>query len=888
MRKTAHALLLSLAGLLAANSAWATSANNYYYNAALTVLWNTTNVTWNTSATAAGTAVTWPVPWDPGQSSANTVFYNASFCTTTLGRTGNYLGPSNTTPLELGGINFVTGNCTLRGPGGFYFCGNGGQVNVAGGLTGTISEPIGGTVGIYKQGAGTLVLTGSNSTSGILGNLTGACHLQAGTLVVGNGALGTGPFLMDSPDTSASLQAASNGVVIPNTVLFNNNGAFSGLPPLTFSGTFDFGPGVSSSCALNNQADILVTGPTSSENAGGGASGGLVLSGAGRIVFSNGANAHKGDIVVNGPTVRVINLTGNAGGTGAITLNGSTVTGSGALTGNGFVGTVNVNSFGVIAPGNYPADFTNTANLGVGALNLASGGDYKCIIGAATGSPGINWDRITCQTLNVNSTSNAVFFIDATMVNGTNLGLPPGFNPTNVYDWPIISYVSVSGFAANKFRINCNALPVSSLSVVQNGNNIDLLYSPPTTASTSISGTNGLQGQFFNGPGTSPTPTNNPVQLVRDVNLLNLAWNPDVQPAQEINGDNWSAEWTGLVVPAFTETYTIYVDSDDGSAAYVNGTQIVFDWVAHTSTESSGTVALTAGVPVPIRVAYYNGVAEGSVALLWSSAHQAKQIIPLTNIFLSPYITNQPVSQNVNPGDPVTFTVGAINGTAAGYTSPSNTGLAIPPPTYQWQHNGANLAGATGPSINIASVGNTDLGAYNVIVGNTAGYMLSAAAQLLYLQTISFPNPGDQTFGAPPVGLAATASSGLPVTFRVVSGPASLSGTNLTLTGPGTVFVAADQSGNATYGAASVTNNFTVNGGSLTIGIPVLQADGTIRLNFTGNSNVTYIIQATTNLTPPITWTNLSTNIAGSLGGFRYFDSDATNHGTRFYRTTTP
>lgn len=47
--------------------------------------------------------------------------------------------------------------------------------------------------------------------------------------------------------------------------------------------------------------------------------------------------------------------------------------------------------------------------------------------------------------------------------------------------------------------------------------------------------------------------------------------------------------------------------------------------------------------------------------------------------------------------------------------------------------------------------------------------------------------------------LAATASSGLPVVFSVLSGPASLSGNTLTINGPGTITIAADQAGNASY-----------------------------------------------------------------------------------------
>jgi formylglycine-generating enzyme required for sulfatase activity len=63
---------------------------------------------------------------------------------------------------------------------------------------------------------------------------------------------------------------------------------------------------------------------------------------------------------------------------------------------------------------------------------------------------------------------------------------------------------------------------------------------------------------------------------------------------------------------------------------------------------------------------------------------------------------------------------------------------------------------------------------------------------------------------------APTSSSGLPVTISVKSGPATISTTFLannlvTLTGPGTVVLAANQAGNATYlSAEEVTTSFTV------------------------------------------------------------------------------
>ena len=58
-------------------------------------------------------------------------------------------------------------------------------------------------------------------------------------------------------------------------------------------------------------------------------------------------------------------------------------------------------------------------------------------------------------------------------------------------------------------------------------------------------------------------------------------------------------------------------------------------------------------------------------------------------------------------------------------------------------------------------------------------------------QTISFPNPGTQTFGVSPITLTATASSGLAVSYTVTSGPATVSGSKLTITGAGSVTVQA-------------------------------------------------------------------------------------------------
>ncbi len=80
-------------------------------------------------------------------------------------------------------------------------------------------------------------------------------------------------------------------------------------------------------------------------------------------------------------------------------------------------------------------------------------------------------------------------------------------------------------------------------------------------------------------------------------------------------------------------------------------------------------------------------------------------------------------------------------------------------------------------------------------------------------QTIAFTPPSSPVvYGVSPLALSATSSSGLKVSFSVVSGPAKVSGSTLTITGAGTVVVAANQPGNSAYSAAAqVTETIVVN-----------------------------------------------------------------------------
>lgn len=78
-------------------------------------------------------------------------------------------------------------------------------------------------------------------------------------------------------------------------------------------------------------------------------------------------------------------------------------------------------------------------------------------------------------------------------------------------------------------------------------------------------------------------------------------------------------------------------------------------------------------------------------------------------------------------------------------------------------------------------------------------------------QAIHFGPLADRTFGDADFTVSATASSGLPVTFSIFSGPATISGNSVHLTGAGAVTVRASQAGDSNYNAAAdVDQSFTV------------------------------------------------------------------------------
>ena len=182
-----------------------------------------------------------------------------------------------------------------------------------------------------------------------------------------------------------------------------------------------------------------------------------------------------------------------------------------------------------------------------------------------------------------------------------------------------------------------------------------------------------------------------------------------------------------------------------------------------------------------------------SVFITNSTGYAITSAVATVTVNLAPTISLHPQTQTVTVGDNVTFTAGA-------------TGTA--PLGYRWLKNGTPIAGATATSYTINSVlsgAAANSPGYACLVTNMAGSATTDPAVLIVNkanQTITFNTLANRTYGDV-FSVSATTSSGLPVTFSIASGPATISGNTVTVRGVGSITVRASQGGSADYNAAA-------------------------------------------------------------------------------------
>jgi len=188
-------------------------------------------------------------------------------------------------------------------------------------------------------------------------------------------------------------------------------------------------------------------------------------------------------------------------------------------------------------------------------------------------------------------------------------------------------------------------------------------------------------------------------------------------------------------------------------------------------------------------------------------------------------------------------------------------------------------------SIDVSNFNETNLGANTVILTAQDGYGNSATASVTVTieedkldQTITFNSLADKSFGDPDFDLVATASSGLDVSFEVISGSATITGNTLKIDGTGSVTVKASQSGDADYFAApSVEQTFTVEKGDQEITITSIPTKITTDSDFDVVASVNSNLELTYSITGPATLSGTTITLDGTVGTVTVTVSQAGN-----------
>ena len=279
--------------------------------------------------------------------------------------------------------------------------------------------------------------------------------------------------------------------------------------------------------------------------------------------------------------------------------------------------------------------------------------------------------------------------------------------------------------------------------------------------------------QTYSGSPLSATATTTPASLT-----LNVTYNGSATPptaagryavVATVNDSNYTGTTSGTLdidKAAATIALSGLSQSYTGSPLSATATTTPASLAVSVTYNGSATPPTAVGyyvVAATITDSNYTGTAEGVLII-----SKATATIALSG--LSQTYTGSPLS-------------------VAATTVPSNLALSV---TY----NGSTTAPAAAGSYAVMALVN------DPNYTGTAGGMLTIGqvAQTINFRALNSP----VIYGASPFSLSASGgASGNPVIFSVISGPGSIIANTLSITGTGTVIVAANQAGNVNYAAAA-------------------------------------------------------------------------------------
>jgi sugar lactone lactonase YvrE len=306
-------------------------------------------------------------------------------------------------------------------------------------------------------------------------------------------------------------------------------------------------------------------------------------------------------------------------------------------------------------------------------------------------------------------------------------------------------------------------------------------------------------------------------------------------------GDSNFDAGEALTVAAYTvDTASTTINASAATSAYSTSSQsvtlaatVISSW----ATVNAGTVTFTvmnSGTPIGspvISSVVSNGSAGAAYSLPGGTAAGSYTIQAVYNAGGAFAASNDGNRTLTVAKAPATLTLGSF---AQTYTGSTLSATAITNPTgltVTFSYNGSSVAP-------------TMAGIYAVVgTINDPNYTGTASGTLVIekaTQAITFvPLASPVNYTSPIVLTASGGGSASPVTFSIVSGPGTISGNMLTISGVGTVVIAANQAGNTNYSAAaqvtqsivSVPASLTLNGTTFAFGsVPLGTSSSTLTL----------------------------------------------------------
>jgi beta-glucosidase len=129
----------------------------------------------------------------------------------------------------------------------------------------------------------------------------------------------------------------------------------------------------------------------------------------------------------------------------------------------------------------------------------------------------------------------------------------------------------------------------------------------------------GLHADYFNNMKVEGSPT-----LSRTDASIDFAWGDTGMSPQLLK--NYSARWTGVLVPPTTGDYYVGFSGQDGYRVWIDGNLIVEDWrVHHPASIETKKMHLDQGHAYNVKIEYFQDVRSAEARFIWSPPDQAER-----------------------------------------------------------------------------------------------------------------------------------------------------------------------------------------------------------------------------------------------------------------------